>query len=53
MSTRLKCLVVLLLLMVLDSLPFPIVGFIGLYVILQRPSWFLEVVQRLYAEGKR
>jgi hypothetical protein len=53
MSTRLKCFVVLLLLMVLDILPFPIIGLVGLYVILQRPPWFLEVVERLYAERKR
>jgi hypothetical protein len=39
--------------MVLDTLPFPIIGLVGLYVILQRPPWFLEVVERLYAERKR
>jgi hypothetical protein len=52
MSTRIKCLIVLLLLMVVDILPFPFIGAIGLYVILERPAWFLATVKRLYAEGK-
>lgn len=51
-STRTKCLIVLLLLMVIDTLPFPVLGAVGLYIILQRPDWFLETVQRLYAERK-
>jgi hypothetical protein len=50
MSTRAKCLATLLSLMVLDILPFPIVGAIGLYIVLTRPPWFLATVRQLYAE---
>ena len=50
MSTKAKCLTVLMLLMVLDILPLPIIGAIGLYVVLIRPPWFLATVKRLYSE---
>ncbi|CAI8801543.1 hypothetical protein [Methylocaldum szegediense] len=53
MSTRAKCLIVLIGLMILDILPIPIVGLIGLYVIIKRPRWFLEVTNRLYDEGTK
>jgi len=53
MSTRTKCLITLMGLMVLDILPLPIVGLIGLYVIIKRPQWFRDLVDRLYNEGNK
>ncbi|MGX2040551.1 hypothetical protein ACWJKU_10525 [Methylocaldum sp. MU1018] len=50
MSIRMKCLIVLTVLMIVDILPIPIVGLIGLYVVLNRPRWFLGLVNRLYGE---
>ena len=51
MSTRIKYLIVLILLMVLDTLPVPILGFIAMHVIISRPTWFREVVRKLYEEA--
>jgi hypothetical protein len=48
MVTRLKCTLCLLLLLVLDIAPVPVTGFIGLYVIALRPSWFKQLVERIY-----
>lgn len=53
MGTRTTCLIVLLLLMLVDILPFPVIGVLGLYIILERPPWFLATVKRLYAEGTK
>jgi hypothetical protein len=53
MSTRAKCLITLFVLMILDILPLPIVGLIGLYVIIKRPQWFRDLVERLYEEGNK
>ncbi|WP_434112590.1 hypothetical protein [Methylocaldum sp. GT1TLB] len=50
MSTRTKCFITLIGLMILDIFPIPVVGLIGLYVIINRPRWFLETVNRLYDE---
>jgi hypothetical protein len=52
MSTRFKCFVVMVVLMVIDILPIPIVGSIALYVIVSRPPWFKELVRGLYEENK-
>lgn len=30
-----------------------VVGLIGLYVIIKRPRWFLDVTKRLYDEGNK
>jgi len=51
MSTRAKCLIALIGLMILDIFPLPVVGMIGLYVIVKRPRWFRDMVNRLYDEG--
>jgi hypothetical protein len=53
MSTRAKCLIALIGLMILDIFPIPVIGLIGLYVIIKRPHWFLEVTNRLYDEGMK
>ncbi len=50
MMLRIKCFFVLLLLMILDTAPVPVVGTIAMYVLLARPLWFKSLVDRLYAE---
>ncbi len=49
MMLRIKCFFVLLLLMILDIAPVPVVGTIAMYVLLVRPLWFKSLVDRLYA----
>lgn len=46
--TRMKCLGVLLLLALLEIGPVPIAPFLGMYLVIWRPPWFLELVNRLY-----
>ena len=46
---RIKCFFVLLLLMILDTAPIPVVGIIAMYVLLTRPLWFKALVDRIYA----
>lgn len=48
MAMRIRCLLYLILLMVLDVAPIPVVSSIGLYVVLRRPDWFKHVVDTLY-----
>jgi len=50
MLLRIKCFFVLLLLMILDIAPIPIVGIIAMYILLTRPLWFKDLVARLYAK---
>ncbi|HUL11930.1 MAG TPA: hypothetical protein VLU73_07155 [Methylococcaceae bacterium] len=50
MRTRTKCLIVLIVLMVIDALPVPVLGLLALQIILSRPPWFRELVQKLYEE---
>jgi hypothetical protein len=50
MRTQTKCLIVLIVIMVIDTLPIPVMGLIALHVILSRPHWFWEVVRKLYEE---
>jgi len=50
---RVKCFFVLLLLMIADTLPIPILGLICMFILLFRPPWFKELVDTVYAvEGK-
>jgi len=50
---RLKCFFALLLLMIADILPIPILGLICMFILLFRPLWFKELVDIVYAvEGK-
>lgn len=53
MSTRVKCLLAPIGLMIVDIFPIPVVGLIGLYVVIKRPRWFLDVTKRLYDEGNK
>ena len=51
MSIKTKSLVYLILLAIVDTvIPFPILGVILIYVVLQRPPWFRNVVTEIYNE---
>jgi len=50
---RIKCFFVLLLLMIADILPIPILGLICLFILLFRPPWFKELVDTIYAVESR
>ncbi|MGR8951268.1 MAG: hypothetical protein ACU83V_02470 [Gammaproteobacteria bacterium] len=45
---RIKWIIVLLLSMLLDILPVPVIGLILLYVLLFRPLWFRNAVLEIY-----
>lgn len=45
---RIKALVWLLLLLLLDVAPVPVTGTIGLYVVIARPKWFKALVEKIY-----
>ena len=52
MNVKTKSLVGLILLAMVDTvIPFPILGVILLYVVLQRPPWFRDVVLEIYGEN--
>ncbi len=49
MNIKTKTLLSLILLGLLDAvIPLPIIGLILIYVILERPSWFSEIVRQIY-----
>jgi hypothetical protein len=49
MTVKTKCLMGLIALGVVDALiPLPILGLILIYVLLQRPPWFHEMVREVY-----
>ena len=51
MTTKTKTLIALILLSMVDTvIPFPIIGVILIYVLLQRPPWFKNVVAEIYGE---
>ena len=52
MGVRLKCLLALIVLTLLDLGPFPIVSLIGIYVVLWRPAWFKKLVDAIY-QGRK
>jgi hypothetical protein len=45
---RIKWTIVLLLFMLLDILPVPVIGLLLLYVLLFRPLWFKNTVLEIY-----
>lgn len=49
MSTRITCIIVLIVLVLIEIGPIPVTGMIGLYVVIFRPFWFKELVDRIYA----
>jgi hypothetical protein len=49
MTIKTKCIITLILLAMVDTvIPFPIIGVILIYVLLQRPPWFKNVVADIY-----
>lgn len=51
LGTRIRCFLALAILLALDIAPIPVVGAIGMYVLIRRPIWFLDLVSRIY--GRR
>jgi hypothetical protein len=52
MNIKTKSLVGLILLGMVDAvIPFPIIGVILIYVVLQRPPWFRNAVTEIYGEN--
>ena len=44
-----KTILILVLLGLVDILiPIPIIGLILIYVVIQKPSWFMDLVQEIY-----
>jgi len=51
MTTKTKTLIALILLCLVDTvIPYPIIGVILIYVLLQRPPWVRNVIVELYGE---
>ena len=51
MNRKAGIIVSLILLGIVDALiPLPIIGLILLYVIMDRPAWFLDIVRDIYRE---
>lgn len=49
MNIRTKTIFVLILLGIVDVvIPIPIIGLMLIYVIVQKPSWFLDLVKDVY-----
>ena len=49
MNIRTKSIFVLILLGIIDVvIPIPIIGLMFIYVIVQKPSWFLDLVKDIY-----
>ena len=49
MNTQSKTILILILLGVVDVLiPIPIIGLILIYVVIQKPSWFQDLVSNIY-----
>lgn len=54
MTIKTKVLISLILLGIVDmAIPFPIVGAILIYVLLQKPSWFHKVVEQIYSNHSK
>ena len=54
MTIKTKSLVYLVFLAIVDTMiPFPILGVILIYVVLQRPPWFRKFVTEIYNENGR
>ena len=53
MSLVTKLLVGLIFAGIVDiAIPIPIVGILLIYVVLQKPPWFIELVRNIYAEDE-
>jgi hypothetical protein len=52
MSVKTKTFIVVIILGIVDMvIPIPILGVILIYVLLQRPPWFSDVVREIYSTG--
>ena len=52
MSIKTKSVIVLTVLGIMDVvIPIPILGLVLLYVVLQRPPWFMDVLRGIYSTG--
>jgi len=52
MNIRTKSILVLILLGIVDVvIPIPIIGLMLIYVIVQKPSWLLDLAQEIYRLG--
>ncbi len=49
LKTRFQCMGVLIVLALLEIGPIPIAPFFGMYLVLWRPPWFKDLIERLYA----
>lgn len=47
-AARVKTALALLLLLMLDIAPIPVTGMVGLYIVLARPMWFMDLVRKIY-----
>ncbi len=51
MNIKTKSLIVLIILCVIDMvIPIPILGVTLIYVVLQKPPWFTDVVRKIYSK---
>lgn len=50
LMTRIKCALVLIVLMSFSVLPIPITSSIALWVVIFRPKWFKQLVEKIYAD---
>ena len=49
MNIKTKSLIILIILGIIDAvIPIPILGVILIYIVLQRPPWFTNVVREIY-----
>ncbi|MGI9301108.1 MAG: hypothetical protein ACR2RB_00145 [Gammaproteobacteria bacterium] len=52
MSIKVKCILALIVLGLVDMIiPVPITAVVLLYVILERPTWFMNAVREIYDAG--
>ena len=48
-NAKTKCLIALIFLGIVDAvIPIPILGLILIYVLIQKPAWFKDLVQEIY-----
>jgi len=45
---RIKWIIIVLLIMLLDILPLPVMGLICLYLLAARPTWFKTLIDDIY-----
>jgi hypothetical protein len=47
-AVNIKCILALLFLFVIDFSPIPFTATIGLFVVIFKPRWFIDLVNKLY-----